>query len=394
MKTRANKLLLIILISVLLISSVFYYVYADEEDDLVNQQSSVADQIKNTEKMIDDVKSQMSLNMRQIDNLNSEIDSFEDEIIALENKLEELNAEIEVKTAEVEAKQKSYDENEALLKKRLIASYKVGKVRYLDVLLNANNLSDFLSKYFLLEKLAAHDTDLLNKIQKEKEELEAKKAELETQQQEAEADAEKLKLRKEALAVIVSDKKVMIGNLSAEEQDLQQELEDLRATDSNIKAQLKKIREAKIPASVIDAGDNYGGAVSGAGLSYPVKNVSTSATYGQPGRYWSLGYHTGLDFRCSTGTPVYAAGTGQVIEAGYSRAYGYHLIIYHPDSRLFTLYAHASDLQVEYGDYVSRGEQIMLSGATGNVTGPHLHFEVRVGSGSFRECVDPEDYLP
>ena len=150
----------------------------------------------------------------------------------------------------------------------------------------------------------------------------------------------------------------------------------------------------KIPKSVIAAGEDYSGKVSEYGLSYPVQHVATSAEYGQRGSMWSLGYHTGLDFRCSDNTPVYAAGTGKVVEAGYSRAYGNHIIIYHPDSNLFTLYAHATTLYVEYGDYVSRGENIMASGHTGNVTGPHLHFEVRVSPGGFYNCVDPWDYLP
>ncbi len=393
MNKRAVKVLSLLTMIIMFFSSVAY-VYADEEDDLINQQSSVNDEIKNKEKQIDDVKNQMSTNMKQIDNLNSQIDSFEDEIANLEDKLEVLNGQIETKKQEVDEKQKAYEENEELLKKRLVASYKVGKVKYLDVLLNANSLSDFLSKYFLLEKLAAHDTDLLNKIQKEKEELEAQKAELEKEQKEAEEEAEKLKLRREALAVVISDKKAMINNLSATEKELQEEVEDLRETDSNIRAQLKKIREAKIPVNVIDQGNSYSGAVGGGGLSYPIKHVATSATYGQAGRYWSLGYHTGLDFVCSDGTAIYAAATGQVVESGFSRAYGWHVIIYHPDLRIFTLYAHASSLEVSYGEYVSRGERIMLSGHSGNVTGPHMHFEVRVGNGGFRECVDPENYLP
>lgn len=393
MNKQMSKVLSILMI-IMLVCSWALSVYADKESDLENERSNVQNQIKQTEEEINRVKSEMSTNMKQIDNLNSQIDGYEDEIYELEAKLEELNSQIETKKAEVEKKEKEYKENEELLKKRLVASYKAKKTQYLDVLLNSGSLSDFLSKYFLLEKLAAHDTDLLKQIQNQKEDLERQKADLEAKQKEVDDENTKLKLRREALEVIVRDKTRLIDNLSEQEKDLQGELEDLRDTDSNIKSQLNALRQAKIPSRIAEAGANYSGVVGGGGLSYPVEHVATSAEFGQSGPYWSLGYHTGLDFRCSDNTPVFASANGKVVEAGYSRAYGNHIILYHPDLGIFTLYAHGTELYVGYGEYVSRGQCIMASGHTGNVTGPHLHFEVRVGSGGFRECVDPWDYLP
>ncbi len=392
LKIRLLKIISIVTVVSILISSL--YVYADEESDLEQQQETVNSQISSTKNQIENVKSQMSTNMKQIDNLNSQIDSFTDEIYSLEEKLEQLNNEIDTKKKDIEVKKQTYAENEELLKQRLVATYKTGKVRYLDVLLNSQSLSDFLSKYFLLEKLTDHDSKLLAQIKQEKEQLEQEQASLEESQKEVQAEADKLKARKEALEVTINEKNVIMKNLNSEEASLQSELEDLRETDANIKARLKQVREAKIPASVVAAGESYEGKISSYGLSYPVKNAAIGTQYGVSGRYWSLGYHTGLDFRASTGTPVYASGTGIVVEAGSSRAYGKHIILYHPDSKLFTLYAHGSSLLVSYGETVSRGEQIMVSGATGNVTGPHLHFEVRTGNGSFSNCVNPANYLP
>lgn len=113
-----------------------------------------------------------------------------------------------------------------------------------------------------------------------------------------------------------------------------------------------------------------------------------TARYGASGGYWSGGVHTGLDFACSSGTDVHAAASGTVVEAGYSGAYGNRVVIEHEDGYT-TTYNHLSDIDVSVGDEVSTGDQIGDVGSTGNVTGPHLHFEV-LHNGEF---VNPEAWL-
>ncbi len=119
----------------------------------------------------------------------------------------------------------------------------------------------------------------------------------------------------------------------------------------------------------------------------PTTNFDYSARFGQPGG-WSSGYHTGLDFAAPSGTPVFSALAGTVVEAGWGGAYGNHLIIKH-DNGVKTLYAHLTSSSVGKGDKVLRGERIGTVGSTGNSTGPHLHFEV-IKSGTQR---DPADFL-
>ena len=122
----------------------------------------------------------------------------------------------------------------------------------------------------------------------------------------------------------------------------------------------------------------------------PTRNYNLSARYGQPGS-WSRGYHTGLDFAAATGTPVFAALAGKVIEVGYAGAYGNNIVIQHDNGRK-TRYAHLSSTNVSQGQKVLRGEHIGAVGSTGNSTGPHLHFEVFTGTGeeNFR---NPADFL-
>ncbi|MGW0085292.1 transglycosylase family protein [Streptomyces sp. NPDC003393] len=113
--------------------------------------------------------------------------------------------------------------------------------------------------------------------------------------------------------------------------------------------------------------------------------------YRAAGPHWSKGYHTGVDFAVPTGTSVHAAGAGRVVDAGWGGAYGYQVVIRHADGR-YTQYGHLSAISVRAGQTVTAGQRIGRSGATGNVTGPHLHFEVRTGPG-FGSDIDPVAYL-
>ncbi|MGK3090142.1 transglycosylase family protein [Streptomyces sp. WAC01490] len=130
-------------------------------------------------------------------------------------------------------------------------------------------------------------------------------------------------------------------------------------------------------------------AVKRSGMSAPVA-ASTGTAYRQAGS-WSSGYHTGVDFPVPTGTSVKAVAPGRVVSSGWAGAYGYEVVIRHEDGR-YSQYAHLSALHVREGQSVSGGQRIARSGSTGNSTGPHLHFEVRLGPG-YGSDIDPLAYL-
>ena len=120
-------------------------------------------------------------------------------------------------------------------------------------------------------------------------------------------------------------------------------------------------------------------------------NAPIGTGYHVAGASWSKGYHTGVDFLVPTGTSVKAVAAGRVVSAGWGGSYGYQVVIRHSDGR-YTQYAHLSAISVRAGQSVGEGQRIGRSGATGNVTGPHLHFEVRTGPG-FGSDIDPVAYL-
>ncbi|MFK0100684.1 MULTISPECIES: transglycosylase family protein [unclassified Streptomyces] len=125
------------------------------------------------------------------------------------------------------------------------------------------------------------------------------------------------------------------------------------------------------------------------GLTAPVV-ARTGTPYHQAGS-WSSGYHTGVDFPVPTGTSVKAMAAGTVVSAGWAGPYGYQVVIRHGDGK-YSQYAHLSSLLVRGGQHVGGGQRIARSGATGNVTGPHLHFEVRTGP-EYGSDIDPLAYL-
>ncbi|MDQ0988262.1 LysM peptidoglycan-binding domain-containing M23 family metallopeptidase [Streptomyces sp. V2I9] len=130
---------------------------------------------------------------------------------------------------------------------------------------------------------------------------------------------------------------------------------------------------------------------AGSGWSAPLASPNVTTQYRASGASWSSGYHTGSDFQAASGTPVLAIGPGTVVSAGNSGSYGNEVVIKHEDG-MYSQYAHQSALNVSVGQTVTGGQQIGLSGSTGNSTGPHLHFEVRTGP-SYGSDVDPIAYL-
>nr|WSX73426.1 transglycosylase family protein [Streptomyces sp. NBC_00899]WSX80508.1 transglycosylase family protein [Streptomyces sp. NBC_00899] len=126
------------------------------------------------------------------------------------------------------------------------------------------------------------------------------------------------------------------------------------------------------------------------GYTLPV-HASLGTPYHASGSHWASGYHTGMDFLVPTGTAVHSVAAGRVVTAGWGGSYGYQVVIRHADGH-FSQYGHLSQISVKVGQQVNEGQRIARSGSTGNVTGPHLHFEIRTGP-VYGDDIDPLRYL-
>ncbi|MCS0601548.1 M23 family metallopeptidase [Streptomyces sp. LP11] len=131
-------------------------------------------------------------------------------------------------------------------------------------------------------------------------------------------------------------------------------------------------------------------AASAKQYALPTSSYTITSTFGQAGSMWSSGHHTGLDFAAPTGTLIKAIHSGTITQAGWAGAYGYRTVLTLDDGTELW-FCHQSSISVSAGQKVSTGEVIGRVGATGNVTGPHLHLEVHPGGAA--TGIDPMAWL-
>ncbi|MET9727079.1 M23 family metallopeptidase [Streptomyces zaomyceticus] len=196
------------------------------------------------------------------------------------------------------------------------------------------------------------------------------------EQQQASADAaEKAAAEKAAAekAAAEAQAKADAAEKAAAEAKAKAEAEAKAKAEAAAKAKAEAERLAKLAAS----------------YSMPLSSYSVSATYMQSGSMWSSGYHTGLDFAAPTGTPLKAVHGATVKSAGWSGSYGYRIVLELEDGTE-VWYCHLSSMTVGAGQTVGTGETIGRVGATGNVTGAHLHMEVHTAGG---DGIDPAQWL-
>lgn len=410
MKHIRNKKIVAVLISILMVTilgNILVSFAATSSADLEKERKANESKINEAKDEQNEVRTKMTAIQKEVEELNGKIASYENEIDDLTSQIDETSANIDTMTQELTKKEKELEEKEELLKKRLVASYKAGSTSYLDVLLSSGSLTNFLSNYYLIEQLAESDQKLIDTITTTKNQVAEAKTQLEENKKSLEDARELQENKKNALAVNKSEKNEKVAQLSDEDKKLQQQIEDMQSQDSAIRAAIKKTQAAEEAArKAAAANKNNGNKNNGnnssspssnpGGFIYPVPSAYAKIT---TGLYYSNGsYHGGVDFGSGgiAGQPVYAVKSGTVILAlALTTSYGNYVVIDHHDGT-YTLYAHgqAGSICVSPGQSVSQGQQIMKVGSTGNSTGAHLHFEVRVSPGGYNNRVSPLKYLP
>ncbi|MFJ6411075.1 M23 family metallopeptidase [Streptomyces hydrogenans] len=199
------------------------------------------------------------------------------------------------------------------------------------------------------------------------------------QQQQAAVAAEKLAAEKAAAEKAAADAKAQADAAAKAEAEAKAKAEAERLAAE--KAEAERIAAEKAEAERL--------AKLAASYAMPLSSYTLTSTYMQSGSMWSSGYHTGLDFAAPTGTPLKAVHGGTIKSAGWSGSYGYRIVLELADGTE-VWYCHLSSMTVGAGQTVTTGETIGRVGATGNVTGPHLHMEVHTPDGS---GIDPAEWL-
>lgn len=394
---RKRLFILVIVVIAVVLGNVVNAFAATSADNLRKQQQQNQQQIEDAKNKQKEIRNQMTDIQRQVDELDSKISDYESDIYDLNSQIEEVSKNINSAEIELQKTEKDLEEKEELLEKRLVASYKAGSTSYLDVLLDSDSLTSFLSSYYLVEQISENDTKLINTVKETKQQIENSKAQLEENKASLENIKQSEVVKKSELDATKKEKEQAVAKLSNEDKEVQSKIDEMRSEDSKIRAAIAKAeREANRTSSRGNSGSRSPSSNPG-GFIYPVPAVYKKVTSGM---YYSESkrYHGAYDFGSAgiAGQPVYAVKDGTVIyTANLTNSYGTHVIIRH-SSGLYTLYAHgqAGSLSVSVGQKVTQGQQIMRVGSTGNSSGPHLHFEVRVGSGGYGDRVNPGAYLP
>ncbi len=369
----------------------------DELDKLSKEKSE-------TEEYLNVLVSKIDLLQDKIDTLESEKSALQAEINAIQEKIKITENELIENQKQIDKKQKEFDENYELYCQRLRAMYVSGSASTLEVLLTCPDMSAMLTRSQMIKSVSQQDSQQLNELMTIMEEIEAQKQELEIKRNELNEDKANLEEDKKSL-------QARIDEIDSSKSELDKQAAEANALMRKISAQTGECKElietnreqlAQVEADIRIAQQNAnknnhntnpgGGSIpgsqgSGSGrLIYPTS--SRKITAGFP-NYNSGRYHGGIDFDVPSGSNVCAAGSGTVILVKYlNYSYGYHVMIDHGNG-LATLYAHNSAIYVSVGQQVSAGQVIASSGSTGNSTGPHCHFEVRVNG----DQVNPMNYL-
>lgn len=367
---------------------------ATTQKQLEREKSQINTQIEDAKERQKEIEAQKSEAMKSVESLMSKIDTAEDEVDNLQSKIDELKTQIAQKEKDITSKEDEYNKQMELLDERMLKMYKSPKTGYLETFLTASNMTEFLAKYYAASELVSYDKKLMQETKVQKEQIESEKSALEENKKDLDNSLAEKESKSNELKTLKKDKETQVAKLTEEEKQTQKEIEELQAHEKTVSKKIEQMqREYDEQQRKNNNTNNSSGTNSSTGFGWPVKNNTIGTKYGASGKYWSSGYHTGVDFPVSTGTQVYSVGDGQVFDTGYSSAYGNFVEIYHGNN-IYSFYAHGSKVQVSVGQKVSKGDPIMLSGRTGNVTGPHLHFEIRTPGYRYSNCVNPMKYLP
>lgn len=376
-----RKILCSVLAFAILSFSIFSYVLAENEGtDLQKQRDDLQNQINDASGQLEDVQNELSENLQQVQKLDEKIESSNKELEEINTKILNLQTSMDEVQAKLEVAEENYKNQKEILDNRLIAVYESSDIEYLDVILSSKNISEFLSNYFLITELAKNDTELLEDMQTRKNNIQKAKNKLENDKKELGA----IKANQSKTAKILENTKTVrenyISKLSNTEKEIQAKIDEYNAQFAAINAEILAMVKDGVSAEYI-----------GGELAWPVPGYTRiTSKYGMRTHPITGVYklHTGTDIGAPMGANFVAANDGIVTKAGYNGAYGNMVIIDHGGG-VSTLYAHGSEILVQVGQTVKRGQPVLKVGSTGYSTGPHAHFEVRLNG----VVTDPMPYI-
>ena len=306
-------------------------------------------------------------------NAQTQIDLVKKQIEILTGDISRTNDDLLAKQEELEQKKEDIQQTDELFKERLKAMYIMRSGGSLSTVLAVDSFSEFLTAADTLQRISVADTELLQLLEEQKKAIEEEEARIQDRLNNL---VEKQGAMESKQAELASLMKTLDSSLSETEARQQAASE----TQKEVYQEYLRAKEA-VEA---EFGEGSTGDFVGGEWIWPVPtNSHISSPFGWRTLYGVPDNHIGIDIATGSGPyifnqPIVASNSGTVKTAIHSnKGYGNYLIIDHGGNN-FTLYGHCNSLAVGVGDYVTQGQTIAYVGSTGNSTGPHLHFEIRL----------------
>jgi murein DD-endopeptidase MepM/ murein hydrolase activator NlpD len=326
--------------------------------------------------------------------LTALIAELEVDLAVHRDRLARLEARVEEQTEQIDHLQTQYTIAQTRLEERLVELYQNEETDAFEILLQVQSLADIVDQLEYFESIGRQDQALTDQIRSLRDEIRIARAEtrltkvevaketkaLEQKTAEQVAARAELVAQQNALAAARANRRSMLASVRADRHEAQEDVQAMQAQSARLAERIRAAAAASSGGS--SGGGSSGSGTSSSGFIWPVSGVVTSGF----GMRWGR-MHEGIDIAAPTGTGIRAAAAGRIIYTGYMSGYGNITIIDHGNG-LSTAYAHQSAFYIGGGS-VSQGTVIGAVGTTGNSTGPHLHFEVRVNGSP----VDPMGYL-
>jgi murein DD-endopeptidase MepM/ murein hydrolase activator NlpD len=345
------------------------------EGVLTSQVSAVVAELESAQSAVDDAEATLG--------------ALETELTSARARLDELTERLAAQTRRLERLRSEYATAVAILEARVRAAYIDEPPDMLAFLVSASSFDEVVDNVELLNRIGRQDRRVAHQVERARNRAAAeRRATIATKREqaaivsviaartdEARVARDHLAGERDRLAAVEDLKQSALTNSRETREEYLREVDSLLAQSAALAEQIRGAQQG--------AGTTGSGQPSAAGLIWPCDGVVVSGF----GMRWGR-MHEGVDIGCAFGTPNRAAAAGTVIHAGWLGGYGNLVVVDHGNG-LSTAYAHASSILVSVGQSVSQGQTVSLVGSTGNSSGPHLHFEVRVNGAA----VDPLLYL-
>ena len=358
-------------------------------DTLRQQQSDYQNQQKENQAKIDQLKSDQTQKEAYKAALQDQVSNLQHQIDTYNQQIGDLDQDIAAKQDQIQSKQKEIDSGFALLKERLRALYISGEASNLEILLSSKSLTDLADKTEAIKMVSDHDKQLIDTLQNHLTEIEAQKTEIEQSRQEVSDAKDALDQKRTELDTVMEETQQVINDLAGSAEALEEQNKEIAqkeaATAEQIDSWYANYYSQKQSSSDVVVMPSGGGQ-----FVWPVP-YTMNVTSGF-GPRWGTN-HKGIDISSGGvyGQPIVASASGTVIVAdagGWGGGYGTWVSIDHGNG-FSTVYGHMSSLCVSVGQAVQQGQVIGYVGSTGDSTGPHCHFEVRVNG----VAQDPLNYV-